>query len=124
MLACYNAVIYGKELPKFDWTLEKDGAIRVAAKDKPTSVKLWQATNPEARDFRIETLGPKWLSTPVSGENGVYVGKVPEPSKGWTAFFVELTFPSGSAVPFKFTTQVRVVPDTLPFKFVSKGPPR
>jgi PhoPQ-activated pathogenicity-related protein len=124
MLACYNAVIYGKELPKFDWTLEKDGAIRVAAKDKPTSVKLWQATNPEARDFRIETLGPKWQSTPVSGENGVYVGKVPEPSKGWTAFFVELTFPSGSAVPFKFTTQVRVVPDTLPCKFDSKGPPR
>jgi hypothetical protein len=55
---------------------------------------------------------------------GVYVGKVPKPAKGWTAFFVELTFPSGGPVPFKFTTQVRVVPDVLPYKFVSKGPPQ
>src|SRR5205807_2164585 len=30
MLACYNAVIYGKELPKFSWTNETDGSIRVA----------------------------------------------------------------------------------------------
>jgi len=43
---------------------------------------------------------------------------VPIPAKGWTAFFVEFTFPAGTAAPFKFTTQVRVVPDTKPFKFV------
>ena len=52
-------------------------------------------------------------------------GKVPEPTKGWTAFFVELTFPTGnSSPPFKFTTQVRVVPDVLPHKFVPKGRPQ
>lgn len=55
--ACYNAVIYDRPLPQFSWTLEKDGGIRVTTKDKPAAVKLWQATNPEARDFRIETLG-------------------------------------------------------------------
>jgi PhoPQ-activated pathogenicity-related protein len=37
---------------------------------------------------------------------------------GWTAFFVELKFPSGGKYPLKFTTAVRVFPDTLPF-----GPP-
>jgi PhoPQ-activated pathogenicity-related protein len=124
MLACYNATINNLALPKFTWSLEKDGSIRVKTQDKPTGVKLWQATNPEARDFRMEKLGPKYQSTVLTEEgSGVYVGKVTEPSKGWTAFFVELTYPSGCEVPFKFTTQVRVVPDTLPHKFVSKGRP-
>ena len=30
--------------------------------------------------------------------------------------FVELVFDSGFAFPFKFTTAVRVTPDTLPFQ--------
>lgn len=123
--ACYNAVLYNSSLPQFSWALEKDGAIRVTAKDKPTEVKLWQATNPDARDFRLEMIGAKYQSTTLSDEGGgVYVGKVPEPAKGWTAYFVELTFPSGNSEPFKFTTPVRVVPDTLPYKFVPKGRPQ
>ncbi len=123
--ACYNAVLFHLPLPQFSWTLEKGGAIRVTTIDKPAEVKLWQATNPEARDFRIETLGPKYESTLLTDQGGgVYLGKVPEPAKGWTAFFVELTFPTGNPEPFKFTTQVRVVPDTLPYKFVPKGRPQ
>jgi hypothetical protein len=51
-------------------------------------------------------------------ETGVYVAKVPEPPSGWTAFVVELTYPSTIAsAPYKFTTAVHVVPDRLPFKF-------
>ena len=46
---------------------------------------------------------------------GSYVANVAKPAKGWTAYFVELTFPSGSKYPFKFTTPVRVVPDVLPY---------
>jgi len=125
MLACYNAVINNSPLPQFTWSLEKDGSIRVKTKDTPTEVKLWQATNPDARDFRMETLGPKYESSILTDQGGgTYVGKVPEPAKGWTAFFVELTYPSGSPAPFKFTTQVRVVPDVLPHKFVAKAHPQ
>ena len=36
------------------------------------------------------------------------------PPKGWTASFIELTFP-GKVKPFKFTTGVVVLPVTLPF---------
>lgn len=122
--ACYNAVLNDLPLPQFSWTVEKDGSMRVTAKDAPTEVKLWQATNPDARDFRIETLGPKYQSTALTDQGGgSYVAKVSEPAKGWTAFFIELTFPSGTPSPYKFTTQVRVVPDTLPAKFVPKGRP-
>jgi len=125
LLACYHAILNQVPLPQFSWTAEQDGSLRVTSKDRPTTVKLWQATNPDARDFRMETFGPHYQSTTLAPvEDGVYVGKVPNPQKGWTAFFVELTFPSGCQVPFKFTTQVRVVPDTLPYKFVSKGRPQ
>lgn len=44
-----------------------------------------------------------------------YVGKVEKPTSDWTAYFVELTFPSKGKYPFKFTTVVRVTPDTLPY---------
>jgi PhoPQ-activated pathogenicity-related protein len=125
LLACYHAVLNHVPLPEFSWTVEKDGSLRVTAKDRPTAVKLWQATNPDARDFRLETLGPRYQSAPLANAGGgVYIGKVPKPEKGWTAFFVELTFPSGCQAPFKFTTQVRVVPDLLPYKFVPRGRPQ
>ena len=124
MMACYHAILNQTALPQFSWAVEKDGSLRVATKDKPTVVRLWQATNPNARDFRLETLGPRYESTILNDTGGgLYVGKVPKPEKGWTAYFVELTFPSGCQVPFKFTTQVCVTPDKLPYKFVSKGRP-
>jgi PhoPQ-activated pathogenicity-related protein len=117
LLACYNAVITKSPLPRFTWTTESDGALRVVAKDKPSAVKLWQATNPNARDFRIETIGRVWASSDVPEQSdGTYLGRVAKPEKGWTAFMLELTYDSKPA-PFKFTTEVKVVPDVLPFKY-------
>jgi hypothetical protein len=42
---------------------------------------------------------------------------VPTPAEGWTAFFAELVFDSGGKYPYKFTTQVHVLPDKLPHSF-------
>jgi PhoPQ-activated pathogenicity-related protein len=116
MLAYYQAFLNGTPRPRFTWTFESNGDIKVISKDKPSAVKLWQATNPEHRDFRLETLGPQYRGSDVE-ENGAgtYVGHVEKPEKGWTAYFVELTYPSGGKYPFKFTTAVRVNPDTEPF---------
>jgi PhoPQ-activated pathogenicity-related protein len=116
MTAFYESFLKGTPRPKFSWTFEKNGDIRVTSKDKPSAVKLWQATNPEKRDFRIETLGPKFTGSDLQDQGGgVWVAKVGAPEKGWTAYLVELTFPSGGKYPFKFTTAVRVNPDTEPF---------
>ena len=122
----YMAILKNFHLPQFSWTLEGEDAIRVTAKDTPNYAMVWQATNPEARDFRLETLGPKWQNTMLTAQSkGNYLARVPKPAKGWTAFFVELSFPSSSETPdFKFTTQVRVVPDVLPYKFTPKGRPQ
>jgi PhoPQ-activated pathogenicity-related protein len=117
ILAFYQAVLEGTPLPKFTWQMERDGSIRVQTDDKPLEVNLWQATNPKARDFRLVSIGPAYKkSTLESQGNGVYLPRVATPPTGWTAFFVELVFPSGNEVPFKFTTQVSIVPDALPHR--------
>ena len=58
-----------------------------------------------------------WKSSPVQvNENAVsFDVRVDEPNEGWTAFFVEMVYDSGDPVPHKFTTQVQVVPQRLPF---------
>jgi thiol-disulfide isomerase/thioredoxin len=85
-------------------------------------VTLWQATSPKARDFRLESLGAAWKSSPlVPSADGACLGRVAAPRAGFTAFFLELTFPnSAGGAPFKFTTAVRILPEVLPFKFEAK----
>lgn len=117
ILAYYQMIITDKARPRFSWKLEKDGSIRVTTADKPKEVLLWKATNPNARDFRVETIGEAWTSEKLTDPgDGVYVARVPKPPKGWTCFMVELTYDTGGPVPLKLTTEVRVVPDTLPYK--------
>jgi PhoPQ-activated pathogenicity-related protein len=107
-----NKILDGDPLPRFSWTFEPDGSIRVQTDTAPKAVRQWQAHNPNARDFRLESIGPAWTSSPLSSQgNGVYVGFVPQPSQGWSAFLVELDFGNGILL----STEVAITPDTLPF---------
>jgi PhoPQ-activated pathogenicity-related protein len=119
VLAFYHSIVTGQPRPKFSWSFAPGGAIEVKAETQPLSAVLWQATNPDARDFRLETIGPAYRASVLAASgNGTYTARAPEPPRGWVAYFVELSFPSRSAFPFKFTTGVRVAPEALPF-----GPP-
>jgi len=118
LAAWQYAISNKKDLPQFTWKVDwTQGVIHVQVKDKPKKVLLWQATNPEARDFRVETLGKVWTSQELSASaDGRIVARVPKPDRGWTAFLVELTYAiDGSPTPLKVTSGVAVVPDVLPF---------
>jgi len=105
-----------KARPTFTWKFEGTDSIRVQSSDKPTKVQLWQATNPKARDFRVETLGKVWKATDLTDQGGgVFVGQVPMPAQGFTAFYLEMTYPSGQLFPYKFSSQIRVLPEKRPF---------
>jgi PhoPQ-activated pathogenicity-related protein len=113
--AFYQAILKKTPFPKFSWTMNDDGSITVKTETKPRDVTLWQANNPKARDFRLESIGPAYTKSKLEpSKDGTYHASVETPAEGWTAFFVELTFDSGEVFPFKFTTQVSVVPDKLP----------
>ncbi len=118
MIAFYQAILSGKPRPRFSWKKQKDGSLIVTPIDKPKEVNLWQATNPNARDFKLDVIGKAYTSSPLKPEkNGTYVGRVAKPEKGYTAFFVEMVYDSGGGYPFKFTTEVSIVPDVLEYKF-------
>jgi PhoPQ-activated pathogenicity-related protein len=114
--AFYASVVKGRPRPELRWTFERDGAIKVVAKQRPDDVRVWQATNPKARNFRHDVIGGAFTSTSLlpSGPN-TWTARATPPEAGWTALFVEATFASGGKYPFKVTSGVRVVPDTLPY---------
>ncbi|MBI2422585.1 MAG: PKD domain-containing protein [Candidatus Hydrogenedentes bacterium] len=129
LLAWYNAVVAptGQSTgtsfarPQFSWQFLGNNGLRVTTATTPIDVKLWTAANPNTRDFRLETIGAVWTSTTLTAVNGspnVFEGNVTVPTAGWRAFFIQLTFPSNDPAlntPYSFTTEVRVVPDILPF---------
>jgi PhoPQ-activated pathogenicity-related protein len=117
LLLFYKSILRNSALPKFTWKVEGDKIGVKPISGKLKEVNLWQATNPRARDFRVEKIGRVWKSSPLKvSENGVrFDVRVAEPKEGWTAFFVEMVYDSGTPVPYKFTTQVHVVPERLPF---------
>jgi PhoPQ-activated pathogenicity-related protein len=106
-LAFYRALLDGGALPRFAWTVAPDGSIRVETADAPLGAKLWQATNPASRDFRLDTPGAIWTGADLASDGGgAWTGRVAPPPAGWTAFFVELRYASGTASPHVFTTRV------------------
>ncbi|HZB93509.1 MAG TPA: PhoPQ-activated pathogenicity-related family protein [Stellaceae bacterium] len=116
VIAFYQSILDDTPRPKYRWRFAADGSIRVETETRPLAVKLWQAANPAARDFRLATIGPAFRSSVLSDQGGgVYIGAVPPPKQGWVAYFVEMSFPGPGAYPFTVTTGVRVAPDVLPF---------
>ena len=96
--AYFEVIVKQIPRPRFTWKIHSDGRIVVDTVTKPSAVKLWQATNPNARDFRLVKIGPAYKSadlTPVRPDH--YVSQVKKPAKGYTAYFVELTYRSGGA---------------------------
>lgn len=112
----YESIVRNWKRPEFSWTIASDGTIEVKTKDKPSAVRVWSATNPNARDFRLDKIGPAYRSEPLAEKSpGVYSARAPKPASGFTAYFVELTFTTPGGSSWKFTTDVKVTPDEYPF---------
>jgi PhoPQ-activated pathogenicity-related protein len=114
--AFYTMIVEGRKRPEVRWSFQPDGTIRATTSERPDAVRLWQATNTKARNFRFDVIGAAYKDSPLepAGPN-TWVARVPAPPAGWTAFFLEFRFPSGGPFPLKTTTGVRVLPDTLPY---------
>jgi PhoPQ-activated pathogenicity-related protein len=122
--AFYSTVVHGTVRPSVKWSRGPDDTLVVTASAAPIAATLWSATNPGARDFRLETFGPQWEQTTLTpaGPNTWRI-QTPAPTKGWTARFVEFAFDVGTSTPLKLTTEVLVMPETLPFAAPKLTPP-
>jgi len=111
----YHALRNNTPRPEFSWKSEADGTLTMECKTTPEKVLLWQASNPKARDFRMEEIGKVWSSTPLTATDGVYSALPALPETGYTAFFIEVTFKNPEfALPFVFTTGINILPATYP----------
>lgn len=129
LLAWYMSVTQDIERPTFTWTKDANAGRIVVTPETgsdPIEVRLWQATNPTARDFRLEK-GVNWTSSVLTAQgDGTYVGQV-TPS-AWTGFFVQMRYANPAEFAFTvpgfevpdmvFTTEIVVTPGAYP-DFVS-----
>ncbi len=113
--AWMGLVLENRPRPRLEWEFPAEGGIVVRLDRKPRRVRLWQAHNPKARDFRVDVLGKVWRASAVHpSPDGAYRARPPKPESGWRAYFLEFTFEAGK-FPLVVTTPVRVTPDTLPY---------
>jgi len=106
------ALDQGLKLPKFVWDIAEDGTsitVNTSTDDSLVEVMMWSATNPDKRDFRMNTFGPQWSSESLlEVEANEYMASVSMPATGATAYMVELTYNLGGQ-ELKFTTDISVV---------------
>jgi PhoPQ-activated pathogenicity-related protein len=118
LISWYASVITNTPRPVMQWNHDS-GNLAVAAFPQPRAARLWQAHNPNARDFRRNEIGEAWSSTELERNPlGFYHAFVPAPAQGWRAYFIELEYPSLIGIPQTYSTQVYITPDTLPFEVV------
>ena len=118
VISYYHSIINNVPRPTFTFTNTfeaQKGIIRVQTKEKPTSVKLHFVTNPNARDFRVEIIGKIWRSINLSDQgNGLFTSEISNPPTGYTAYLIELVFPSKTLAPMTFSTSTYIVPNQYP----------
>jgi len=116
LIAFHEHIVTDAALPSFDWRVD-DGTIHVTTdpEQPPSNLRVWTATNPDGRDFRVDVIGRSWTSRPIErAADGHYEITVDAPEQGYTAYFVEATFGDGRAVPLTRSTGIVVTPDTYP----------
>ena len=125
MLPFYNAVVHNQTLPTLDWDIvdtPDEATLEVQLDTVPLSATLWTGTVGEisgARDFRLHIVGDAvWQPTPLSAADPggtYYTATIPAPPDGWTGYFMEFEFASGTpGEPHIFTTEVRCTPSITP----------
>lgn len=107
-------------IPQYSWEIIDNETIRLQTSEPGVTVKLWQAVNSQARDFRYEVIGAGYLETILSDQGGgIYTGGVNVPEEGWKAFLIEVSFSGNLA----FTSGVNVItePDTVMLRIEKTG---
>jgi PhoPQ-activated pathogenicity-related protein len=118
LLAFYRSLIQGSHIPNITWQDRGDESILVHT-ERPAAARVWRATNPSARDFRMETIGKAFQSFDLTATGDTFVARATPVQRGWQASFVEVTYNGVAGQPFTITSDVSISPDTLPY-----GPPQ
>lgn len=115
LLGWYQTLLYGLPRPDIQWQIS-DGLLSASTSLPPASVRVWTATNPTARDFRVNTIGESWTSAAIeANDQGEYVTALAVSDQGFTATYIEFVYQGLGGFPVTYSTQVYVTPDIYPY---------
>lgn len=125
MIAWAKYIVNNRALPEIVWSVTEGNrsiTVTVTRGGTPSKVAMYHLNN---RETQYRTFSPlhgaptNWIETtlqPISP--GVYRAEQDEPAQGWTAFFMQLEFPTGYSdefeQTFRISSLVSVVPDVWP----------
>ncbi len=111
-----DQVLAGETPPSIDSRVT-DNVLEVRPSQPPREMVLWQADNPDARDFRLATFGANWRPVALSpDDDGVYRVSLEAPALGYRGWFVEARFGGWWGVQQQiYTSGVQVRPQVLPY---------
>lgn len=111
-----DVILEGRTPPNVSAQLENQQWV-ITPSEPPRSMLLWQAVNPSARDFRQQSIGNGWRATELDADgDGRYRVDLPDPDKGYQAWFVEARFGGWLAINQQVvTTDIQVRPQALPY---------
>jgi PhoPQ-activated pathogenicity-related protein len=115
--------------PQPTWKIQSDGSIHFfpGSNGNLTAVTMWSAStiSTTRRDFRLVIQGPNgkptlqlvlWKSTSLAPQaDGSYIASMPTPSQGWVGFYIVANYASYQGFEYSLTTQLSILPNTLPF---------
>jgi len=113
LLGFYQTIVNKSRRPALNWKVTEGGKLMlVRTKQKPISVRLWEAENPNARDFRL-TAQVHFIAKELTGscheQQCEYQVVISVPTEGWKAYFVEAVFAS-QPVDLVLTTSSFIIP--------------
>lgn len=118
LAAFYYNIINKQKTPEFTWSVETNGfQVEFDPENPPDELRIWNAHNPDARDFRLYVIDRIWVSKQIDIDpSGQQFIEIETPKNGYSAWFVEATFNIDSPLPFKQTTGTVITPDVYPFE--------
>lgn len=113
ILPYYQTIIKHTQRPSLKWKVSEAGKlVNIVTNKQPSSVKLWEAENPNMRDFRLAahiTYSTKELKGNCINNHCQYPVEINWPAKGWKASFVEVTFQDTKDEPLVLTTPTFII---------------
>ena len=117
LVSFYYATITHTKIPVFSWHISKDTIYAEMDPDSKYEIRLWEAINESARDFKLYVIGDEaWQMEILEiSEDGSYSIPVSMPESGYKGALVEVVFNPDSDFPLTLTTGTLVTPNSYPF---------
>ncbi|XP_077979615.1 autocrine proliferation repressor protein A-like [Glandiceps talaboti] len=130
--AFYLSVLENHPRPKISWTRNQTadgGSIYLYTDRAPAYISAFPSMtlSNQRRDFRLQIAKEVGSAEPIPqrvmwypmktnrvNDNEFYV-EIPKPEVGWSAVFIQVSFPGPRDSMYEFTTEVNIVPDTFPY---------